>query len=1075
MFKSAFVNLRDIEIFEVEVDTLGAANPNPLAILMPQIYVGERQKMKKDRIMNEVLARSRVLGMAAFFVLVGSLAMAQEPVKPVLTIPVSTTPPLIDGELKDACWQKAATLNNFFLFQGKGVTSSNITAKVVRDNEWLYVSFEIVRPHPEVIQPTVLNHDGNVSADDSVEIFLDPGTAGKVYYHFILNAANARAERQCRNLWDKDLTWDTPWRSATKITSTGWQAEIGIPLIVLAGQGDLSKATLNLCANRVLVTLNYMNLVVGNVKESSSWAPVKGGFHEPLSFGSLLGMEADKIMEPLLVGAQAVKAGNYASDDQGHFYYEVGGTLRSYCGKAGKVSLMVEDKPATGKGETISQEIEITKAGDTPFAFKIPVSAFSGRTAVVSLRDPLTGEILQSVTLRDMSNLSLMRSYARYSYYTSEKTAAIACEIGLPDAEVKKVGLVAKDKEGKTLAEMSEVSAQTFIPVPASELQLGDNVVVVELRRKSGETLYSQNVTLIKRAPKPGCEWKVDRANQVILNNGKPFFIFGVMGGGNNEDSAKDLADIGFNTVVRWNRCSLEDALNFPELARKYGFYVVDFPAMCYQLPKELSPQTKMTEDESYDWSTDNVWLPGVKKLMNHPNVIAWYLADEPQDNRSLAARILRLYKKINEVDGYHPAEVLYIPPVPEGDEFSRNCDILGIDPYWVPGSGTGEAGTPNSVGRQTWLARQRSSRDLKLAWITPCAERFSGTRLRILAENEQRVQTYLSLIHGAKSLLYFVYPFLHESTRDTFAQLAREMKVIGPACVEPDVAQNIRYTPVAFDPHCNLFPDVQVALKKNPAGGYILLAANFRPYPVEATFKVSLLEKGGRVSTLFVKNGEIAHEKGVFADHFAAMDTRAYALKGVHESAVPVDISVAIIAHPEKTDRFLVAQADLGGGGAGKKNLLGNAGFEQCSIPGMPDYYTDFRTAKTKLGWRLGDKRGDALVGIETNKPYEGKNCLRMNEGCFLFQVWPKDTTPGPYVISAYVRGSAEGDRIGFYGVDRRQSFALTKEWQRISATVQYPFKCEKNLFGFNIVKGTVWIDAMQFEKGTTPTDFER
>ena len=318
---------------------------------------------------------------------------AQDPVAvPQITPPVCEKPPLIDGDLSDACWAKAVKADNFSIFQGKGKTSSDIVAKVVRDNEWLYVSFEVIRPHPEVIQPTVLDHDGNISADDSVEIFLDPGTAGKLYYHYMLNTANARAERVCRNLWDKDLTWDMPWRSATKITKTGWQAEIGIPLSVVAGQGDASKATINLCANRVLVTLNYMNVVVGNYRESSSWAPVKSGFHEPLSFGLLLGLDAAKITEPLLVAAQAVKAGSYASDDQGKFYYEISGSIRSFTAKTGKIKLMAEDKPATGKGESISQEIEISQTGDSPFTLKIPVSAFSGRTAEVSLRDPVTGE-----------------------------------------------------------------------------------------------------------------------------------------------------------------------------------------------------------------------------------------------------------------------------------------------------------------------------------------------------------------------------------------------------------------------------------------------------------------------------------------------------------------------------------------------------------------------------------------------------------------------------------------------------------------------------------------------------------
>jgi hypothetical protein len=186
------------------------------------------------------------------------------------------------------------------------------------------------------------------------------------------------------------------------------------------------------------------------------------------------------------------------------------------------------------------------------------------------------------------------------------------------------------------------------------------------------------------------------------------------------------------------------------------------------------------------------------------------------------------------------------------------------------------------------------------------------------------------------------------------------------------------------------------------------------------------------------------------------------------------VSVSVDLVAHPEKTDTSLVAAAIPAGGVPGRRNILANPGFEKCSIPGMPDYYTDFRTAKTGLGYRLGDKRGDPLVGIETDKPYEGRNCLRTSQGFFLFGSGVRNTAPTRFVFSAYVRGS-KGGQVGFYGcADNKQFFPLTPEWQRISTTIQYPFKGEGDIFGFH-VRGTnsVWIDAMQFEKGEAPTPY--
>jgi len=37
-------------------------------------------------------------------------------------------------------------------------------------------------------------------------------------------------------------------------------------------------------------------------------------------------------------------------------------------------------------------------------------------------------------------------------------------------------------------------------------------------------SIFTQDLELIKREPKPGFEWKIDRVNGVLLHDGKPFF-----------------------------------------------------------------------------------------------------------------------------------------------------------------------------------------------------------------------------------------------------------------------------------------------------------------------------------------------------------------------------------------------------------------------------------------------------------------------------------------------------------------------------------------------------------------------
>lgn len=698
----------------------------------------------------------------------------------------------------------------------------------------------------------------------------------------------------------------------------------------------------------------------------------------------------------------------------------------------------------------------------------------------------------------------VMRAYARYSFYTTEREAELICEIALPEADLATAVLVAKDATGRKLATAKHVQPRMLLSIPIARLTPGPMAVTIELQRTDGEPIIREEVALLKRAPKLGREWKIDHANKVILNNGEPFFPFGMMvssrGTTNEAIMLKDLADAGFNSVARFGGSPFNQIEELLDMAQEHGLYVMDFPGMWqYKPAKDEDPMPPWPAGVSWshdavatiqwDWLMSHVWLPGIERIMNHPNLIGYYLRDEPQSARLMAAALLRFYKAINDLDGYHPSEVLYIPPIPKGDEFTSNCDILGIDPYWIPGGGKSATDNPLCVGRHTWETRQRADRDVKIAWITPCAEQYSVTRMRLFVENEQRVQTYLSLINGAKGLLYFVYPFKHQSTYNTFVRLGREMKILGPACAARDIPQTIRYSPAAFEPLKGKYPDVQVSLKKNPAGGYILLAANWRPYPVDVTVTLPWSDPSDKsdlsdtVRHLFDGGATHTLEHGSFTDSLAAMDTRAYALEGPAELTAPVAIAVDVKAYPEQTDAFLTARGLPDSGAPGNKNILRNSGFESCSIPGMPDYYKDMRTPLTKLGYRQGDPRGTCGWSIDTNQPFEGKNCLRLQDSTYsflLFGVSPKLDVTTPFVFSTWARSeSPTNTYLLFYGPGtERKRIALTNTWTRHSQTVtltpEIPWS--GHYFGFhtgNTGTNNVWLDAMQMEKGTNVTDY--
>jgi hypothetical protein len=310
-------------------------------------------------------------------------------------------------------------------------------------------------------------------------------------------------------------------------------------------------------------------------------------------------------------------------------------------------------------------------------------------------------------------------------------------------------------------------------------------------------------------------------------------------------------------------------------------------------------------------------------------------------------------------------------------------------------------------------------------------------------------------------------------------------MKLIGPIAITPEIAQEITYSPEEFDPENDQFPDIQVSLRRNPAGGYVLLAANSRYYPVDVTYRISLLKEGGKVRRLFNTN-EHEVQQGAFSDHVEFMGTRAYVFQSDVPLDEPVQISVEIVPYPDKTDPVYSAPGLPDTGRPGKKNIMRNPGFEEAAYSDWPDYYLF-----TVGGPMLGHPDVESQYGIDTSKPYEGNNCLwiktQPRNVRFYAACSPKvSNLEEKYVLSAYMRADRPGVRVRFVGFGWRvpkptfgyKEFTLTTEWQAYSEVGSLiPGLPSWHSVGVEILggqDGTVFVDALQFEKGTELTEYE-
>ncbi len=1033
--------------------------------------------------------------------------------------------PAIDGDLADACWSDAAELPLSPWGQSEAAAAARVRAAY--DNTWLYIAFEITHPKPEHIQPTVFEPDGGVSQDDDVEVFIDPGTAGRMYLQYMLSAANTRAERRVTvtpHGVEREHGWDMPWRSATRRTTRGWNAEMALPLEAVADYGPSSDLRMNFGVTVVDPVIDPYGMRIGANRAYLLWAPVISSFHEPERFGYAREFAPRNIQTPFLPDFRQVTVAGYETAADGTFAYPLRLRLRNHSRQPGAAVLVAAEELLSGKKSEQRFEVRLKGHEQRELDLRVAAADLEERKITVRLEDPATGEVWLSAPVPDTSALVLLTAYADRNYYTAEPEAVIICRAGLPESELSRMTLRARDAQGAELARHPMAGADTHLRIPLAPLALGRHTLAVEACARDGRPVFTCPVEIIKRAPRPGREYKLDRINQVVLRDGRPFVPFGVIAEVSTEEYFKQLSDAGIKTILSWGYVLDRDYPGYPNLItldrmqawlEKYDMQWLDClethtPAEGsvnrYRLkylrpdsPPGRFPESYPTYDAAYAKKFQTT-RAALEKIRDNPRLIGYMNIDEPPVNAVVEKAAADYYALTQELDGYRPVFFNCGP-------YDNHCDIIGADPYWIPAGSDPRANSPAAAVHRTYCfydgTRLRNyvadaARLRRPVWMVPMGEYFSGCHKRAMLPAENFCQTYLLLIHGVKGFFYFVHPFQHPLSLQTMGALSRQMEILGPIAGLADVPQTVKYEPGSMDPANNVMPDVHVALKPNPDGGQVLLAANAKWYPVDVTFGVGTLGPTGMVGRLFAAD-RYPVQDGAFRDRLEPYGVRAYTLGPPDAvtggpAAAKIQISVSMTPHPELGQGEEIEHPRTGR--IGKRNLVPNPSFEEASLPGWPDYFRVFPSSlyqRAHTPARPFFSRADAAFGLDAAQAWHGKASLRLEASpepfvsgsrciCYL---GPKFDRPTHCAASVYMRAERAGVEAQFifrgdagtaakyFG---RETFRLTTDWQRYAESDLVPAGVDPyNWFGLEVKgEGAVWIDGLQFETGLEPGAFE-
>lgn len=141
-------------------------------------------------------------------------------------------PPTLDGMLGDACWKTATHARGFYRYGGGTPSAQQTESWLCADKTHLYVAFRCRDAHPELIQASMTQRNGNVGHDDFVGLDIDSQGTHRGFSTFIANPRAAQSETLEGGTAD-NITWAGDWKAATRRTAHGWTCEMSIPFALM--------------------------------------------------------------------------------------------------------------------------------------------------------------------------------------------------------------------------------------------------------------------------------------------------------------------------------------------------------------------------------------------------------------------------------------------------------------------------------------------------------------------------------------------------------------------------------------------------------------------------------------------------------------------------------------------------------------------------------------------------------------------------------------------------------------------------------------------------------------------------
>ncbi|MSP60544.1 MAG: hypothetical protein EXR72_09435 [Myxococcales bacterium] len=214
----------------------------------------------------------------------------------------------LDGKLDDAAWKDAVTTGAFVKTMDGGRADSATQARVVWDEKFLYVGFEI---EDHDIWTTLSARDDKLWSQEAVEVFIDADGDGKTYIELQANPKGAIFDSYLAEYRKNQNDFDAGMKVAVSVDGTiekrddqdkSWTVEMQIPIEAARGKEKEMKGVPPVVGTTWKVNFFRMDMPAGKPQQGTSWSPpLVGDFHKLDKFGQLVfGDERGELGTPAL-------------------------------------------------------------------------------------------------------------------------------------------------------------------------------------------------------------------------------------------------------------------------------------------------------------------------------------------------------------------------------------------------------------------------------------------------------------------------------------------------------------------------------------------------------------------------------------------------------------------------------------------------------------------------------------------------------------------------------------------------------------------------------------------------------